>query len=74
MDIRENLVALGSTPNFCCRCHTYSHNAHTGNNLRPNRADLLEIAAKREGTTPEAITEKVQRLRAETKVKTWVVS
>lgn len=69
LDIRENLVALGSTRLFLCTCHSDSHAG-----CRPTRIDLLEIAARREGTTPEEITEKVYRLRRETKCKSWVVS
>lgn len=69
LDIRENLVALGSTPNFCCPCHTLSHNGK-----EPTREQLLEIAGKREGKTPEEITEKVWRLRRDTKCKVWKVS
>ena len=44
VDVRENLVSL------CAICHRKSHAGH-----RPNRADLLSIAAKRENTTVEAI-------------------
>lgn len=63
VDIAENLCSL------CRWCHSSSHNGH-----EPTRAQLLEIAGRREGKTPAEITEKVQRLRRETKCKVWQVS
>lgn len=43
LDIRCNLVALGSTSAMACACHSKSHAGQ-----RPTTADLLEIVAKRE--------------------------
>jgi Fe-S oxidoreductase len=62
VDIRENLCSL------CRECHTRSHAGG-----EPNREQLLAIAAKREGTTPDEITEKVYRFRRDDRVKIWVV-
>ena len=52
VDIASNFVGLANL------CHTKSHAGH-----QPNRKRLLEIAAKREGTTPQAITDTVQFIR-----------
>lgn len=52
VDIPANLCGL------CWRCHQHSHGGH-----EPTRDQLLVIAAGREGTTPEAITEEVHRIR-----------
>ena len=51
LDIRENLVSL------CRRCHG---EVHMGQIMRD---DLLAIVAKREGTTQDAIRQKVYTLR-----------
>lgn len=63
VDIAENLCSL------CRCCHSLSHNGQ-----EPTREQLLEIAAKREGTTAEKITEKVNGLRNETSFKAWEIS
>lgn len=57
LDIRVNLVALGSTLAYECSCHTKHHNGQ-----KPTHADLLEIAARREQTTPEDIVRVVYLL------------
>lgn len=67
VDIRCNIV------NLCRKCHTTSGTANEGNGQHPNRQDLLEISAKREGMTPDEITETVFRIRRDTKCKVWVV-
>ncbi len=56
LDIRINLMALGSSQAFQCDCHTRIHNG------KVSKAKLLEIVAKREGTTPEAIKAEIDRL------------
>lgn len=58
VDARWNLVSLGSSLTFQCPCH---RNSHAGS--KPYRGDLLAIAAKREGTSADAITEAVHALR-----------
>ena len=68
VDIKENLVALGSTPMFQCPCHTRSGDGH-----EPTRATLLTIAAKREKTTAEAIEALVYYWRRSTLKKVWNV-
>ena len=50
LDMRETVVAL------CLSCHTAYHNG------RLEKETLLAIAARREGTTVEAINEQVRRL------------
>lgn len=60
VDIAENIVSL------CRVCHG---NNHAGNSPYP--FDLLELAAKREGTTPEAIVAKVQKIRRTPKPLGW---
>lgn len=62
VDVKENLVSL------CRECHTRSHAGH-----EPTREQLLAIAAKREGCTPDDITEMVYRLRRDDSCKIWVV-
>ena len=52
VDIRENLVAL------CRNCHLENHAGKM-----PGRSALLAIAAMREVTTADAITEKVYWIR-----------
>lgn len=54
-----NLVRLGANPLDGCVCHTNNHNG----GKYPNREDLLRIAAKRERTTPGAITEVIHLIR-----------
>jgi hypothetical protein len=51
-DCRENLVSLSR------ECHTRSHGGHA-----PRRWRLLIIAARREGTRPKAIRDKVYAIR-----------
>jgi hypothetical protein len=68
LDVSVNLVSL------CRLCHSKVHAANSKNNVRPKKADLLELVAKREGTTVEAITDKIHRLRRDTKCKVWKVS
>ncbi len=63
LDIRENLCSL------CRWCHSSNHNGK-----EPTRAQLLDMVAKREGTTAEAIVEKVHRLRRNTLCKVWDVA
>lgn len=50
LDVRINLLALGRTEMFQCFCHSDSHAG-----LKPTRADMLEVVAERECTTPEDI-------------------
>jgi hypothetical protein len=52
VDIPGNLVCL------CWECHGANHNGH-----RPLKVDLLAIAAARERTTQDAITEEVYKIR-----------
>lgn len=59
VDAPWNLVAMGLDPFRDCDCH---HRHHEGK--RPTRADLLAIAARREKTTADAITEAVGYIRA----------
>jgi hypothetical protein len=47
--IRINLISLGSTPLFCCPCHTDIGNGKTG------RQEVLLKVAAREGCRPEDI-------------------
>ena len=51
LDVAINLIAL------CRMCHRYYHNG------KIYRQELLEIVAKREGTTLEAIVDEIYRLR-----------
>jgi hypothetical protein len=51
-DIRENMVSLSRL------CHTRSHAGQS-----PRRWRLLIIAARREGTRPKAIRDKVYQIR-----------
>lgn len=51
VDIKENIIALDR------HCHTMVHSGAI------TRSQMLEIAAKREGTTPEEITNEVYRIR-----------
>lgn len=53
LDCRWNLVAMGSFRQMACVCHRKHHDGG-----RPTQADLLGIAAKREGMTVAEITEK----------------
>lgn len=62
IDVRQNLVSI------CRECHSMVHSGAMC------RKAMLEIAAKREGTTPDEIEALVYRLRADDKVKTWKVS
>ena len=55
--IRINVIALGSTPLFCCSCHT-----DVGTGKIPFN-QTLEIVAAREHTSTEAITEVMNLFR-----------
>lgn len=59
VDARFNLVSLGFDAVLDCPCHCENH---AGGPC--SREVLLKIAAKREGTTPAAITEAVHYIRA----------
>lgn len=67
VDIAKNMVSLLRS------CHTLSHNANSENGVQPNHERLMEIAAKRENTTPEDIEATVYRLRACDLCKVWNV-
>lgn len=56
-DIRINLIALGSTPNFECQCHNRAQSF-----LIP-KEHILAIVATRERTTIDAIEEEINRLK-----------
>lgn len=58
LDIRINLIALGSTLAFECTCHTDHHAGH-----RPIREDLLAVVANREKTRQDTIEEAIWSLR-----------
>lgn len=62
VDIAENIAAL------CRSCHASAHA-----NGSPSRDELLAIAAKREGTTPDAIVNKVYRIRRDKSCKVKVI-
>ncbi len=62
VDVRCNLV------NLCRECHTRSGAGHS-----PTRDELLAIAGKRDGKTPDEITEMIYRIRRDTKCKVWIV-
>jgi hypothetical protein len=62
VDIACNLVSL------CRHCHSMSHAGEV-----PTRRDLMCIAAMREKMTPEAIRDRVWRLRADRSHKVWNV-
>jgi hypothetical protein len=61
LDIRINLIALGSTYFWQCECHRLAHAGTI------SREALLAIVAVREGRTPEQITEEIWRLRRKAK-------
>ena len=69
VDIKENLVSLGSTPNFSCECHYKNHFGGV-----PTREMLLVVAAAREGTKPDKIRELVYRIRADKSCKVKKIS
>jgi hypothetical protein len=50
LDIRINLVAVGSTPGFECECHSRA-------DAKAEQARCRQIIARREKTTVEAIEE-----------------
>lgn len=56
-DVRINLIALGSTPNFECQCHNKAQAF-----LIP-KEHILAIVATREKTTIAAIEEEINRLK-----------
>jgi hypothetical protein len=49
LDMPENLISLGSTPNWECQCH----NLAEAKKIPPEK--ILATIAKREGKTPEEI-------------------
>ena len=57
IDVRWNLVALGSSKDFCCPCHTKIHAAEI------SREQVLAVIATREGVTPQQIVAELNRLR-----------
>lgn len=57
-DFRCNLVALGQTRTWQCRCHRLSHAGKS-----PTQAELLAIAAKREGCLVQDIIDVVCLIR-----------
>ena len=58
MDIRENLIAVGSSLPFPeCPCHRAIHDGHIA------KDDLLQIVARREGLTAAAVQSRLFRLR-----------
>ncbi len=59
IDLPINLIALGGA--FACNCHGYAQRSKEFND------SLLPIIARREGTTPEAIREEINRLLREGK-------
>lgn len=56
-DLDINLIALGSTPAFCCACHTL---IEAGN---ITRYEVLEYVSRREKTTPAAIESVIDMIR-----------
>jgi hypothetical protein len=61
LDVRINLIALGSSAAFQCQCHTEVHAGTI------SRADLLLIVAQREGVLQGEIETEIYRLRREPK-------
>lgn len=57
LDLPFNLLAVGMDPMRDCECHHKIENGHIP------LADALEVAAKRNGVTPDWITTEVYRLR-----------
>lgn len=53
LDIRCNMVSCGSTPGFCCDCHSSNHQKTNGKIVIQEQ--LLEISAKREKCKAEDI-------------------
>ena len=58
LNIRINLMAMGSTPNFCCQCHNEHHQGKIG------VAEMVEKVAKREKETEDDITDVIFALHA----------
>jgi hypothetical protein len=71
LDIRINLVSLGSTLGFECQCHSKSHNANSGNGVRPNLKDLIQVVSEREKVMPEDIKPVIDFIRR--LPKTWSI-
>lgn len=63
VDIRCNLISL------CVECHTGFHTSG-----KPSFFALLEIAAHREGTTPDEVLMKVWEIRRDTSMREKVIS
>lgn len=57
MDVKENLISIGSTRLFQCQCHTLIHNG------KIPKSRVLEVIAAREGMTPEEVTDFLNELR-----------
>ena len=57
LDIRINLIALGSTPKFECPCHRKAEAKII------SRDDLLIVVGLREGMAPEDIEAEIWRLQ-----------
>lgn len=58
LDVRFNLISLGSTRAFQCECHTLHHAGE-----RPIQCDLAAKVAEREKTTQDAIEEALYAIR-----------
>lgn len=58
LDVRINLVALGSTKLFACPCHTNNHSGH-----EPTQNDLIFIVARRERVNPVDLKDALIALR-----------
>lgn len=56
LDIRINLIALGSSQGFQCPCH---HLIHTG---KIKREDVLRVVARREGLSPAEIADRINEI------------
>ncbi len=59
IDLPWNLLALGSTPNFQCSCHSMIHNG------KISLGEQLAVVCRREGVTPEWIRAEHARLLRE---------
>ena len=58
LDVRINLLALGSTTNFKCDCHSRSHYGDGA-----TRQQMLQIVARREMCDPDDIQAVIYLLR-----------
>lgn len=57
LDLRPNLIALGATQSFMCRCHS---DIHSG---KIKRETVIAAVAEREGATPELLAEWIYAVR-----------